>query len=83
MTALGRGPFLSIQRRAGADNRTGAGMGSIQLVAPMLTHWLGPEEDVDTEGIGILNLAFVPEPEKALMLVAGISLLGLLYRSRR
>jgi hypothetical protein len=33
--------------------------------------------------IGVLKLAFAPEPQEWLMLAAGISMLGLLYRSNR
>jgi len=83
ITATGRGPFDSVQARNGGDNRTSSGKGTIQLVSPMLTHWLAPAEDYETVAMGIMRLDFVPEPTKGLMLVAGISLLGLLYRRKR
>jgi hypothetical protein len=82
VTAKGRGPFPTVQKRKGVDNRTASGKGTIQLVSPMLTHWVGPIEQLDTGGIGFLKLEFVPEPENGMMLVAGVSLLGLLYRYR-
>jgi hypothetical protein len=33
-------------------------------------------------GIGILRLKFIPEPQGWVMLVAGVSLLGVAYRMR-
>ena len=60
------------------------GAGNIQMVSPMLTHWNCPAcgSDYETGGIGVMNLQFVdaPEPASALMLLAGISALGLIYR---
>jgi hypothetical protein len=36
-----------------------------------------------TSGGGIMKLAFTPEPSRWMMVLAGASLLGLLYRSQR
>jgi hypothetical protein len=83
VTAFGRGPIASAQRRQGYDNRTALGKGTIQLVAPGLTHWLSIINNYETEQIGIMRLEFVPEPENWMMLFAGVSLLGILYRVHR
>ena len=83
-SALG-GPFFSRFARSGYDNRTAAGAGKIQLVSPMLTHWRTPNAMVDyhTSSIGKLTLTFAPEPTSAMLLVAGVSVLGLVYRAGR
>ena len=83
-SALG-GPFFSRFSRAGYDSRTAGGSGRIQLVSPMLTHWRTPAALVDyhTSSIGRLTLTFAPEPTSAMLLVAGISVLGLVYRAGR
>jgi len=80
-----RGPFFSKMARAGYDNRTASGAGNLQMVSPMLTHWRTPSGDFDyeTASIGKLRLTFAPEPSAALILGAGISLLGLLHRAGR
>lgn len=80
-----RGPFFTNFARSGYDNRTAMGAGNIQLVSPMLTHWRTPAGGVDyeTAAIGKLTLTFAPEPSSAMLLVAGVSLLGLVYRSNR
>jgi hypothetical protein len=80
-----RGPFFTNFARSGYDNRTAMGAGNIQLVSPMLTHWRSPAAGVDyeTAAIGKLTLTFAPEPSSAMLLVAGVSLLGLVYRSSR
>jgi len=83
VTAVERGPFPTIERRAGYDNRTAGGLGTIQLVSPLLTHWLQPGFNYETGGIATLRIQFVPEPRAALLLVAGIAGLGILYRRRR
>jgi hypothetical protein len=84
VTATKRGPFPSVMRRAGYDNRTVTkGLGNIQLVSPMLTHWFGVSEDWETTAVGMMKISFVPEPAGALMLVAGASLIGILYRKNR
>jgi hypothetical protein len=79
VTAIGRGPHRTIELRKGFDKRTGGGKGTIQLVTPLITHWLQPGSNFETGGIAILRL---PEPQKWMMLVAGLSLLGVLYRAR-
>jgi hypothetical protein len=81
VTAL-QGTFPTILERAGYDSRTAMGGGVVQLVSPMLTHWVGAGES-STAGIGIMNLSFVPEPSSAVMLGAGAALLGLLAVARR
>jgi len=75
-------PHKTIEKRQGYDNRTALGKGTIQLVTPVLTRWQQPAFDQFTGGIGILRLRFVPEPGKWMMLVAGLSMLGVLYRAR-
>jgi hypothetical protein len=85
ITATG-GPFPTLFRRNGYDNRTAKGLGTIQLVAPQLVKWDFPNRDAPwdrhTGAIGILRIKFVPEPGSSVMLVGGIGLLGLLYRRR-
>ncbi len=77
-------PHVTVEKRKGYDNRTDLGKGTIQLVTPVLTRWTQTgSTDQYTGGIGILRLRFVPEPGKWMMLVAGLSLLGILYRGRR
>ncbi len=65
--------------RNGYDNRTSQGGGTIQMVAPRLTHWAGGAHWGD---IAILNVKFVPEPKGWLMLVAGLGFLGAVHRAR-
>jgi hypothetical protein len=74
--------FPTVLERKGYDNRNATGKGVVQLVSPMLTHWVGAEE-TNTGEIGILNIDFVPEPGQILLLSAGASLLGLLVHARR
>jgi hypothetical protein len=76
-------PHFTIERRKGYDKRTALGKGTIQLVTPVLTRWSQPSFDQVTGGIGIFRLQFVPEPGKWVLLVAGLSMLGILYRARR
>ena len=80
-----RGPFFTNFQRSGYDSRTAAGAGNIQLVSPMLTHWRTPAGGVDyeTASIGKMTLTFAPEPTSAMLLVAGVSVLGLVYRGSR
>jgi hypothetical protein len=75
-------PHITIEKRKGYDNRTALGKGTIQLVTPVLTRWTQPSADQFTGGIGILRLAFVPEPAKWVLLAAGLSVLAFLYRAR-
>jgi hypothetical protein len=81
VTATGRGPNNTIERRHGFDNRV-SGIGSVQLVTPIITKWLQPATNFETGGIGILKLEFVPEPGKWMLLMAGLSLLSVFYRFR-
>jgi len=69
--------------RKGYDARTKLGKGTIQLVTPVLTHWFNKGFVAETGGVAVLRLEFVPEPEKWLLLAAGLSTLGILYRARR
>jgi len=79
VTATG-GPQSTMLARAGYDNRTPAGAGSIQLVSPALTRWKNLYSDYYTGSIATLKLRFVPEPDAWLMLVSGIGTLAILYR---
>ena len=82
LTAVGRGPHKTVERRKGYDNRTDLGKGTIQLVSPVLTHWIQPGPKFETGGIAIMRLRFIPEPSKAMLLAAGLSVLAVLYRLR-
>ena len=75
------GPFPTLLERRGHDARTGFGAGQVQLVSPMLTHWVG-EDSSTTGGIGVLRITFTPEPAGASLLAAGVALLALLARAR-
>lgn len=85
VTAVGRGPHKTVHYAHGYDNRTPtSGYGTIQMVSPLLTRWLG-DVAFETGGIGVLRIRFVPEPQGWMMLVAGIALLcaGKRLRGRR
>jgi hypothetical protein len=75
-------PHITVHKRQGYDNRTALGKGTIQLVTPVLSRWTQPASDQFTGGVGILRLAFVPEPAKWVLLAAGLSVLAFLYRAR-
>jgi hypothetical protein len=46
-------------KRKGYDNRVPTGQGTIQLVTPLLTHWINPTfNDNDSAAIGILLIKF-------------------------
>jgi hypothetical protein len=85
ITATG-GPFPTLFRRTGFDNRTAQGLGTIQLVAPQLTQWEFPSRpapwDRHTGAIGILRIKFVPEPSGWMMLAVGVGFLMVLYWRR-
>jgi hypothetical protein len=86
VTAVGRGPHKTIHYAHGYDNRnttTPNGIGTIQLVSPLLTRWRQPALAIDTGGVGILRIKFLPEPQAWAMLVAGASLLVVGNRMRR
>jgi hypothetical protein len=80
------GPFPTLFKRKGYDDRTPNGAGTIQLVAPQLAQWTFPDRDAPwdrhTGAIGILRIKFIPEPSRWLMLAAGICFLAVLYRVR-
>jgi hypothetical protein len=84
VNATGRGPHDTYHRRVGFDNRN-AGIGTVQLVSPILTQWLGPTPNtqLETGGIAIMQIKFLPEPGVMLGLACGLSLLVGLGRSRR
>ena len=78
--AAGGYGFPTALVRSGYDNRTtGQGFGTIQLVAPRLTHWAGGAHWGD---VAILKVQFIPEPKGWLMLVAGLGFLGAVHRAR-
>jgi hypothetical protein len=84
VTAVARGPHKTIHYARGYDNRnttTPNGMGTIQLVSPVLTRWDGYTL-YETGGIAVLRIKFLPEPRTWAMLIAGVSLLGVGTRMR-
>jgi len=83
VTATGRGPHKTWERREGFDNRTSLGYGTVQLVSPILTQWLGQCggcPDFETGGIAVMQVKFVPEPGGIASLVAGLSMLLVIRR---
>ena len=84
-TITARGVFSTVMARAGFDNRDAHGYGVIQMVSPMLTRWIfrNGEYSYFQGGIGIMRLRFTPEPHVWMLLGAGLSMLGLLYRANR
>ena len=82
VNATGRGPHDTYHRRVGFDNRNTAGIGTVQLVSPILTQWLGPTSNVqlETGGVAVMQIKFIPEPRVALGLLSGLALLAVLYR---
>jgi hypothetical protein len=61
VAATGRGPWDTVHYAHGYDNRnttTSNGLGTIQLVTPLLTRWFG-WSDYETAGIGILQIKFI------------------------
>jgi len=79
-------PHVTIHYAHGYDNRnttTPNGMGTIQLVSPLITRWRQIGLAIDTGGIGILRIKFLPEPQAWVMLVVGASLIGAGARMRR
>jgi hypothetical protein len=84
VTAVARGPHKTIHYAHGYDNRnttTPNGLGTIQLVSPVLTRWFS-YADYETGGIAVLRIKFLPEPQTWVMLVAGVALLGVGIRMR-
>ena len=82
--ATGRGPHDTFHRREGFDNRNSAGVGTVQLVSPVITQWLGsnPGIMIETGGVAVMQIRFVPEPGVAASLICGLSLLVVLKRYR-
>jgi hypothetical protein len=87
LTATGRGPNKTFEQRKGFDNRTlTSGYGTVQLVSPLLTQWLGQfgaAAKFESGGIAVMQIKFVPEPGGVVSLIAGISMLCVLRRFRR
>jgi hypothetical protein len=82
------GPAYTVMARKGFDSRTARGAGEIQMVSPMVTNWIrgdgnGGHESYYTGAVGILKLRVLPEPHEWMMLGAGLSMLGILYRVKR
>ncbi|MCH7869137.1 MAG: hypothetical protein IH881_15690 [Myxococcales bacterium] len=80
--ATGRGQHDTFVRREGFDNRDPAGVGTLQLVSPVVTQWLGgtPASMSETGGVAIMQIRFVPEPGVFASLICGIALLMVLKR---
>jgi hypothetical protein len=69
-----------LTHEAGFDTITPGGVRSIQLVTPMLSHWIGPGFQAHDGHIGIMKLRIVPEPSALVLLATGSGILALLYR---
>jgi hypothetical protein len=85
VTATARGPNKTFEKRVGFDNRVG-GVGTVQLVSPLLTQWIGQfgaAAKFESGGIGVMQIKFIPEPGGIAPLLAGISMLWVLRRFRR
>ena len=84
--ATGRGPHDTLHKRVGFDNRDSAGVGTVQLVSPVITQWIGgaPAAMIETGGVAVMQIrfVFVPEPGVAVSLICGLSLLVVLKRYR-
>jgi hypothetical protein len=80
------GPFPTLFKRKGYDDRTPNGVGTIQLVAPQLAEWTFPDRDAPwdrhTGAIAILRIKFIPEPSQLLMLAAGAAMVFALAKLR-
>ncbi len=62
------------------------GVGTVQLVSPLLTQWLAQSAaavKMETGGIAVMQIQFIPEPSVLYGLVGGLSLLAVLNRFRR
>jgi hypothetical protein len=77
------GPNATVMARAGFDNRDAHGYGDIQMVAPQITRWIYGSTSYPTGSVAIFQLKVAPEPHEWMMLGAGLSMLGLLYRANR
>jgi hypothetical protein len=67
--------------QSGFDARTGDGVGSLQLVTPIRIQ--GSPDAPDRGGFAVLELQFVPEPDRLLLLGSGAVSLALLGARRR
>ncbi|MBW2287237.1 MAG: hypothetical protein JRG90_05375 [Deltaproteobacteria bacterium] len=86
LTATARGPNKTFEQRKGFDNRTGSGYGTVQLVSPLLTQWLAQSANavkMETGGIAVMQIKFLPEPGGIASLIAGVSMLCVFGRLRR
>jgi hypothetical protein len=86
VNATARGQHKTWEQRKGFDNRDANGVGTVQLVSPILTQWLaqiGNAPKLETGGIAIMQIKFLPEPGVMLGLACGLSLLVGLSRFRR
>ena len=84
VTATGRGPHKTFAKRVGFDNRV-SGVGTVQLVSPILTQWLGNQgaPSFETGGVAVMQIKFAPEAGGIASLVAGLSMLLVIRRFRR
>ncbi len=85
VSATARGPNKTFEKRVGFDNRVD-GVGTVQLVSPLLTQWLGQfgaAAKFETGGIGVMQIKFIPEPSVNIGLVACLLGLAVLKRFRR
>jgi hypothetical protein len=86
LTATGRGPNKTFEVRKGFDKRDSKGYGSVQLVSPILTQWIGQfgaAAKFESGGIAVMKIEFIPEPGGVVSLIAGVSMLWVLGRFRR
>ena len=61
------------------------GVGTVQLVSPIVTQWNAQSANavkMETGGIAVMQIEFIPEPGVLLGLVCGLSLLVALDRRR-
>ena len=70
----------SVVTAMGSFNLDAAGAGTVTLVSPTRIHLGGPLAQRDSVSITTLKLNFVPEPGTLLLLGAGLSALGLVWR---
>jgi len=86
-TSSGGSTYFTATRlqASGYDTVTSMGLRNIQLVSPVLSHYMLPNPRIPyTLGsIAILNVKFVPEPSAWLLLGTGGLLLFALHRAQR
>jgi hypothetical protein len=78
LAATGRGEHKTFEQRKGFDNRTSMGVGTVQLVSPILTQWLAQAANapqLETGGIAVMQIRIVPEPGVLVGLACGLALL--------